>query len=113
MVILLWALPMTGFTETVQLGEIGDILESTEHVMSVGVVDRQTGDRVDVAELSREWGDPEPMFRGTVMVAGGATSSSTSIATGSSSSSSSSSAAGRTSVSIGGWRVVEEEAVAV
>ena len=60
--------PLTGFTETVQLGEIGDILESTEHVMSVGVVDRQTGDRVDVAELSREWGDPEPMFRGTVMV---------------------------------------------
>ena len=53
--------PLTGFTETVQLGEIGDILESTEHVMSVGIIDRQTGDRVDVARLSREWGDPEPV----------------------------------------------------
>ena len=61
--------PLTGFTETVQLGEIGDILESTEHVMTVGIIDRQTGDRVDVEKLSREWGDQEPMFRGTVMVA--------------------------------------------
>ncbi len=61
--------PLTGFTETVQLGEIGDILESTEHVMSVEIIDRETGGRVEVAELSRKWGDPEPMFRGTVMVA--------------------------------------------
>jgi hypothetical protein len=60
--------PLTGFTETVQLGEIGDILESTMHVMSVEVIDRQTGDRIEVDDLARAWGDTEPLFRGTVMV---------------------------------------------
>ena len=60
--------PLTGFTETVQLGEIGDLLESTMHVMSVEVIDRQTGDRIEVDDLARAWGDSEPLFRGTVMV---------------------------------------------
>ena len=60
--------PLTGFTETVQLGEIGDILESTLHVMSVKVIDRQTGDRLEVDDVARAWGDSEPLFRGTVMV---------------------------------------------
>ena len=60
--------PLTGFTETVQLGEIGDILESTEHVMSVRMIDRQTGRRVAVGAVARAWGDREPLFRGTVMV---------------------------------------------
>ena len=45
--------PLTGFTETVQLGEIVDLLESTMHVMSVEVIDRQTGDRIEVDDLAR------------------------------------------------------------
>jgi len=61
--------PLTGFTETVELGEIREILESTDHVMSVEVVDRATGERQSVNEVARNWGDREPMFRGTVMVA--------------------------------------------
>ena len=59
--------PMTGFSETVQLGEIGEILESTEQVMSVQLVDRASGRPRNLSDYCSHWGDSEPLFRGTVM----------------------------------------------
>ncbi|MEX0703096.1 MAG: transglutaminaseTgpA domain-containing protein [Planctomycetales bacterium] len=65
--------PMTGFTDEVSLGDIGQILESTERVFDVRIV-RIDGDfgtqPLDVLDYARDMGrgdDGEPLFRGAVL----------------------------------------------
>ena len=54
---------LTGFTDEVQLGDFGQILESTRQVMQVRVYDGD--EEMDVFEYARALGYEEPMFRGT------------------------------------------------
>lgn len=58
---------LTGVTAEVQLGEIGQILESNAKAMEVRFFDAHTGQELDVAKTSAESGYSEPMFRGSVM----------------------------------------------
>lgn len=59
--------PLTGFSESVQLGEMGAILESREKVLEVRVVDERTGVELDVERYARQLGHEEPLFRGKVL----------------------------------------------
>ena len=59
--------PLTGFTEEVQLGEIGEILESNERVLQVRCFNNLTNEPVDVEEYARLIGFEEPLFRGKTM----------------------------------------------
>ncbi len=61
---------LTGFTSQVRLGELGQILESLEPVMTVQAFDvRQASDRrLTAQELAELMGYDEPLFRGGVMV---------------------------------------------
>ena len=58
---------LTGFTEEVQLGDIGEILESTQRVIEIRLVDLETGEPVDVGQYTTQLGFDEPLFRGTVL----------------------------------------------
>jgi transglutaminase-like putative cysteine protease len=58
---------VTGFTDEVQLGEIGQILESTEPVFQVRIYDIRTAEELSVVETSNQLGYSEPLFRGSVM----------------------------------------------
>lgn len=58
---------VTGFTNEVQLGEIGQILESNEPVLEVRFFDAGTLKAIDVEDVARELGYDEPLFRGSVM----------------------------------------------
>jgi transglutaminase-like putative cysteine protease len=58
--------PLTGFTEEVRLGDIGQILESTEPVLDVRVFDEETGKQLDIFKYCAQLGLTEPLFRGTV-----------------------------------------------
>lgn len=58
---------VTGFTDEVQLGEIGQILESNERVFEVRFFDADNQDSLDVEETARTLGYDEPLFRGSVM----------------------------------------------
>jgi hypothetical protein len=58
---------LTGFTEEVQLGDIGEILESTQRVIEIRLVDLETGQSVDVDVYTSQFGFEEPLFRGTVL----------------------------------------------
>lgn len=64
----------TGFTETVRLGEFGQILESTVPVFDVRIFEERDsrgnsrgGSRIDVAAYARSMGQEEPLFRGTAL----------------------------------------------
>ncbi len=59
---------VTGFTEEVQLGDIGEILESSEPVLSVQVVDNDTGAALDVIDFANAYDMNEPYLRGSVLV---------------------------------------------
>lgn len=59
---------MTGFSREVQLGDIGQILESTEPVMAVRLFDNDTNDQLEMARYVEELGIDEPLFRGAVML---------------------------------------------
>lgn len=59
--------PLTGFTSEVRLGQLGQILESTELVMQVCLYDRKTEEKVSIDEFARQQGMREPLFRGTVL----------------------------------------------
>jgi transglutaminase-like putative cysteine protease len=63
--------PLTGFTENVRLGDMGEILESTQPVMKVRLMTYRPGDdpddQVDIVEYAAKWGCDEPMFRGMVL----------------------------------------------
>ncbi|MDA0282737.1 MAG: DUF3488 and transglutaminase-like domain-containing protein [Planctomycetota bacterium] len=58
---------VTGFTDEVQLGEIGQILESNERVLEVRFFEADTQRELDVEETARKLGYDEPLFRGSVM----------------------------------------------
>jgi transglutaminase-like putative cysteine protease len=58
---------LTGFTEEVKLGEIGDILESSELVMSVELFDDDSQERLSIEKYAASLGYDEPMFRGLVL----------------------------------------------
>ncbi|NOX53910.1 MAG: DUF3488 domain-containing transglutaminase family protein, partial [Planctomycetes bacterium] len=60
---------LTGFTSEVRLGDIGEILESTEPVLEVRVVDPVTGKDLDVEAYAASLGYEEPLFRGAVLAA--------------------------------------------
>lgn len=59
--------PLTGFTEEVQLGDMGQILESTERVLQVRLWDTETEEEIGVDEYVHRLGYNEPYFRGTVL----------------------------------------------
>lgn len=58
--------PLTGFTDEVKLGDMGEILENDEVVMELSLSHTATGISFSEAEVDRLLG-PEPLFRGTVM----------------------------------------------
>ena len=58
---------LTGFTEEVQLGDMGQILESTERALNVRLFDNDTGEKIGVEEYAARLGYDEPMFRGAVL----------------------------------------------
>ncbi len=58
---------VTGFTDEVQLGEIGQILESNERVLEVRFFSAESMKSLDVEETARNLGYEEPLFRGSVM----------------------------------------------
>lgn len=58
---------LTGFSDEVQLGEIGDILESTDRVMEVGLFDNRTDQRLNVQRYAAAMGYSEPFFRGRAL----------------------------------------------
>lgn len=58
---------VTGFTDEVQLGEIGQILESTDPVFEVHCTDAETGRERHLPEVARLFGYEEPLFRGSAM----------------------------------------------
>lgn len=57
----------TGFTNEVQLGELGQILESNRPVMQVRCSDPKAGREIPVEQAARMMGYAEPLFRGSVM----------------------------------------------
>jgi len=57
----------TGFTNEIQLGEIGQILESNKPVLQVRCFDREAGVEMPVEVLATHLGYSEPLFRGSVM----------------------------------------------
>ncbi|HLQ43671.1 MAG TPA: DUF3488 and transglutaminase-like domain-containing protein, partial [Planctomycetaceae bacterium] len=57
----------TGFAEEVQLGDIGQILESTHPVFEVRLVDHDTGQPIGVEDYAARMGLDEPVFRGAVL----------------------------------------------
>ena len=61
------AVKLTGYSDTVRLGEMGTILESNQGVLQVRVFDNQTDEEISVDDFARRLGMDEPLFRGTVM----------------------------------------------
>lgn len=59
--------PLVGFSEKVQLGEMGEILESSERVLELAMYDNETNEPVPVTEFVRKFGLDEPLFRGAVL----------------------------------------------
>lgn len=57
----------TGFSEEVQLGDIGQILEGTQTVLEVRLFDQATNEPIDVVEHANQLGFDEPLFRGQVL----------------------------------------------
>ena len=58
---------LSGFTDEGRLGDMANILRSTEPVLTVRVLDSETGELVDVRDFTRNFGYEEPLFRGTVL----------------------------------------------
>ncbi|QDT88910.1 transglutaminase TgpA family protein [Gimesia algae] len=59
--------PLVGFAEKVQLGEMGEILESSERVLQLSIYDNQTDEPVPVSDFVARFGTDEPLFRGAVL----------------------------------------------
>ena len=59
--------PLVGFSEKVQLGEMGEILESSERVLELSIYDNETDEPVSVTEFVHKFGLDEPLFRGAVL----------------------------------------------
>ena len=58
---------LTGFTDEIRLGDMGEILESTQRVLSVKLYDTGTGEVVNVEQYASALGYDEPVFRGAVL----------------------------------------------
>ncbi len=58
---------LTGFTKEVHLGDLGQILESTDSVLAARFYDNETGEELDVEDYAIEMGYDEPLFRGAVL----------------------------------------------
>jgi transglutaminase-like putative cysteine protease len=58
----------TGFARQVRLGEMGQILESTQRVMEVQTLDAESGEERSLLEFTQALGYDEPYFRGSVMM---------------------------------------------
>jgi hypothetical protein len=56
-----------GFSTEVRLGQIGQILESTERVMRIELFDRATETPVSIEAFAGQYGLPAPLFRGSVL----------------------------------------------
>lgn len=61
------AQPLVGFTEKVQLGEMGEILESSERVLELSIYDNESDEPVTISEFVEKFGLDEPLFRGAVL----------------------------------------------
>ncbi|MCH9652244.1 MAG: DUF3488 and transglutaminase-like domain-containing protein [Planctomycetes bacterium] len=59
--------PMVGFSEKVQLGEMGEILESSERVLELAIYDNETDEPVSVTDFINKFGLDEPLFRGSIL----------------------------------------------
>ncbi|WP_417377585.1 transglutaminase TgpA family protein [Gimesia sp.] len=59
--------PLVGFAEKVQLGEMGEILESSERVLQLSIFDNETDEPVPVSDFIAQFGLDEPLFRGAVL----------------------------------------------
>jgi transglutaminase-like putative cysteine protease len=60
--------PLSGFAERIQLGDLGEILESNVPVLQVRVFDNATNRPINVQDFASEFGFDEPLFRGSVLV---------------------------------------------
>ncbi len=58
---------LTGFTEQVRLGDLGEILESADLVMQVSLLDAATSRPLNAARLAALMGGDDPLFRGVVL----------------------------------------------
>jgi hypothetical protein len=58
---------VTGFSDEVRLGQIGQILESTDRVMQVELFDHFTDEPVYAERLAQKLGLSAPLFRGNVL----------------------------------------------
>jgi len=58
---------VTGFTDEVSLGDMGEILENHDLVLEVSMKDFHTGQPIDVNEHAASLGDDAPLFRGAVL----------------------------------------------
>ncbi len=59
--------PVTGFSDEIRLGQLQQILESTERVMHVGLFDHQTDDPLSIDGFAAKRGLLAPLFRGSVL----------------------------------------------
>ncbi|HVW01433.1 MAG TPA: DUF3488 and transglutaminase-like domain-containing protein [Planctomycetaceae bacterium] len=59
--------PVTGFSTKIQLGQMGEILESTQPVMHVRFRNALTEAPVDIDAYAAEFGSDEPRFRGRAL----------------------------------------------
>jgi transglutaminase-like putative cysteine protease len=58
---------LTGFTREVRLGELGEVLESSDPVMDIEFFDNQSGRKLPLDEVYQTLGTSEPLFRGAVL----------------------------------------------
>lgn len=58
---------ISGYSEEVKLGDIGEVLESSEPALTVYAFDNDSNEKVNVEQVFRNLGYPEPVFRGSVL----------------------------------------------
>ena len=58
---------VTGYASEIRLGQLGQILESTERVMEVGLFDYATDQPLSLDQFAARQGYAAPMFRGNVL----------------------------------------------
>ena len=58
---------VTGFSDQVRLGQLGEILESNARVMVVGLFDHDTNTPLNIDAYADEQGFPGPLLRGNVL----------------------------------------------
>lgn len=61
------ALSLTGFSNDVRLGQIGEILERTDRVLRVKLIDHDSEKPIDIENFVAQGGLEDPMFRGSVL----------------------------------------------